>query len=66
MKKVSIKLDWIDALYIKSILSSVRRKDMEMMKIWERDREPVPDWMLGELDRLSLVIDMLETQINKN
>ena len=66
MSKVTIEMEWMDALYVKAILSSARRKDLEMTKILEHDGDPVPEWLFQEIDRLSRVIDVFEKEINRN
>ena len=66
MSKVTIEMEWTDALYVKSILSSARNKDLDLSKIWERDGDPVPEWLFQEIDKLGRVIDIFEKEINRN
>lgn len=64
MRKVTIELEWKDAVILESMLDVRHEKNAKMKKLFQKDGGPVPLWLTEDIEKTTRVLDIVSKAVN--
>lgn len=66
MSKVTIEMEWMDAVTLEAMLDVRHEQNAKMKKNFQNVGEPVPLWLTEDIKRTTRMIDIVHKAVNSN
>lgn len=64
MRKVTIELEWMDAVTLESMLDVRHEKNAKMKKLFQNAGDPVPLWLTEDIKKTTRILDIVKKAVH--